>query len=183
VSNDADREAPDGAAAADEQAARDRAFMRLAIDQAHNAWTVGEVPVGAVLVREGQVLATGYNQPIGAHDPTAHAEIRAMRAASELLGNYRLVDCDLYVTLEPCAMCAGAIMHARIRRLVHGAADPKTGACGSVVDLLGIGKLNHHTRVTGGVMAVETGRLLSEFFAERRRRVREAAQALKGPPA
>lgn len=163
----------------DEQSRRDRAFMRLAIDQAHNAWTVGEVPVGAVLVRNGQVLATGYNQPIGAHDPTAHAEIRAMRAAAQMVGNYRLVDCDLYVTLEPCAMCAGAIMHARIRRLVYGARDPKTGACGSVVDLLGVEKLNHHTSVTGGVMGEDTGRLLSDFFAERRRRVREAAAALK----
>lgn len=166
---------------ADEQFLRDHAFMRLAIDQAHNAWTVGEVPVGAVLVRDGQVLATGYNQPIGAHDPTAHAEIRAMRAAAQMLGNYRLVDCDLYVTLEPCAMCAGAIMHARIRRLVYGARDPKTGACGSVVDLLGVERLNHHTAVTAGVMGEDTGRLLSDFFAERRRRVREAAAALKAP--
>ena len=147
----------------------DTAFMRQAIDQAHNAWAVGEVPVGAVLVRDGKVLATGYNQPIGSHDPTAHAEIRAMRAAAELLGNYRLVDCDLYVTLEPCAMCCGAIMHARVRRLVYGAADPKTGACGSVVDLMRDARLNHHTTVTAGVLAAECGALLSEFFAERRR--------------
>ena len=146
----------------------DDAFMRLALDQAHNAWTVGEVPVGAVVVREGKVLATGYNHPIGSHDPTAHAEIRALRAAAELLGNYRLVDCELYVTLEPCAMCAGAIMHARLKRLVFGARDPKTGACGSVVNLFGEPSLNSHTAVAGGVLAEPCGALLREFFAERR---------------
>ena len=151
-----------------EQAQFDRAMMRLAIDQARNAWAVGEVPVGAVIVREGRVLATGFNQPIGAHDPTAHAEICAMRAASELLANYRLIDCDLYVTLEPCAMCAGAIMHARLQRVVYGARDPKTGAAGSVVDLFGQERLNHHTEVIGGVLADECGALLSSFFAERR---------------
>ncbi len=143
--------------------------MRLAIEQAHKAWALGEVPVGAVLVHEGRVLATGCNQPIGAHDPTAHAEIRALRAAAEQLGNYRLVDCDLYVTLEPCAMCAGAIMHARIRRLVYGARDPKTGVCGSVIDLMAETRLNHHTQVQGGVLADECGGLLSAFFAMRRR--------------
>ncbi len=148
----------------------DAGFMRLAVDQARNAWSVGEVPVGAVIVHQGRVLATGFNHPIGSHDPTAHAEIRALRAAAELLGNYRLVDCDLYVTLEPCVMCAGAIMHARIRRLVFGATDPKTGACGSVVDLMAQQKLNHHTVTIGGVLAAECGGLLSEFFAERRRR-------------
>lgn len=144
-------------------------FMRQAIDQAHNAWAVGEVPVGALVVREGKVLATGFNQPIGGHDPTAHAEIRAIRAASELIGNYRLVDCDLYVTLEPCAMCCGAIMHARIRRLIYGARDPKTGACGSVVDLMSEARLNHHTEVRGGVLADACGSVLTEFFASRRR--------------
>ena len=122
----------------------DEAFMRLALDQARNAQALGEVPVGAVVVYEGRVIATGYNQPIGASDPTAHAEIQAMRQAAELLGNYRLVNCDLYVTLEPCVMCTGAIQHARIRRLVWGAADPKTGACGSVVDLMAQPRLNHH---------------------------------------
>ncbi len=168
---------------ADPQAgAPDAAWMRLAIDQARNAWTVGEVPVGAVLVREGRVLATGYNQPIGSHDPTAHAEIRALRAAAELLGNYRLVDCELYVTLEPCAMCAGAIMHSRLKRLVYGARDPKTGACGSVVDLMAEPRINHHTQVTGGVLADECGGLLREFFAERRRRERAAAAPLPAPP-
>lgn len=151
-----------------EKAQFDRAMMRLAIDQARNAWAVGEVPVGAVVVREGRVLATGYNQPIGAHDPTAHAEICALRAASALLANYRLVDCDLYVTLEPCVMCAGAIMHARVRRVVYGARDPKTGAAGSVVDLFADTRLNHHTEVSGGMLADECGALLSAFFAERR---------------
>lgn len=142
--------------------------MHLAIDQARNAWAVGEVPVGAVVVREGRVLATGYNQPISARDPSAHAEICALRAASELLANYRLVDCELYVTLEPCAMCAGAIMHARLRRVVYGARDPKTGAAGSVVDLFADKRLNHHTGVTAGVLADECGALLSAFFAQRR---------------
>jgi tRNA(adenine34) deaminase len=148
----------------------DLAMMRLAIDQARNAWTVGEVPVGAVLVRDGQVLATGYNQPIAAHDPTAHAEICALRAASSLLGNYRLPDCELYVTLEPCAMCAGAMMHARLRRVVWGAPDPKTGAGGSVVDLFAESRLNHQTATVGGVLADECGELLRGFFAERRGR-------------
>jgi tRNA(adenine34) deaminase len=146
----------------------DATFMALALDQAHNAWAVGEVPVGAVLVRMGQVLATGFNQPIANHDPTAHAEIQALRAAAALLGNYRLADCTLYVTLEPCAMCAGAIQHARIARLVYGTRDPKTGACGSVVDLFAEARLNHHTVVNGGVLAERCARLLSEFFAERR---------------
>ena len=143
--------------------------MRLAIDQALNASALGEVPVGAVLVRDGVVIATGFNQPIGSNDPTAHAEVRAIREAAEILGNYRLTDCDLYVTLEPCAMCAGAIQHSRIRRLVFGASDPKTGACGSVVDLMREPRLNHHCTVEAGVLARECGELLSEFFAERRR--------------
>jgi len=142
--------------------------MRLALDQAKNAWVLGEVPVGAVVVRDGKVIATGFNQPIGSADPTAHAEIRALRAAAEVLGNYRLVDCALYVTLEPCAMCAGAIQHARIAQLIFGAADPKTGACGSVVDLFAEARLNHHAQVRGGLMAQECGRMLAEFFAERR---------------
>ena len=146
----------------------DATFMALALDQAHNAWAVGEVPVGAVLVQRGQVLATGFNQPIANHDPTAHAEIQALRAGAALAGNYRLADCTLYVTLEPCAMCAGAIQHARIARLVYGARDPKTGACGSVVDLFAEARLNHHTVVNGGVLADRCGSLLSGFFAERR---------------
>jgi tRNA(adenine34) deaminase len=146
----------------------DETFMRLALDQAHNAWALAEVPVGAVVVKDGQVIATGFNQPIGNSDPTAHAEIQAMRAASELLSNYRLSHCALYVTLEPCAMCAGAMQHARIARLIYGAADPKTGACGSVVDLFAEPRLNHHTQVRAGVLAAESGALLSRFFAERR---------------
>ena len=156
--------APEPPAATD----ADATFMALALDQAHNGWAMGEVPVGAVVVRDGQVLATGFNQPIANHDPTAHAEIQAMRAAATLLGNYRLAGCTLYVTLEPCAMCAGAIQHARIARLVYGARDPKTGACGSVVDLFAETKLNHHTVVDGGVLGDRCGRLLSDFFSERR---------------
>ena len=155
---------PQSRAAAD----ADQAFMAIALDQAHNGWAMGEVPVGAVVVRDGQVLATGFNQPIANHDPTAHAEIQAMRAAAALLGNYRLAGCTLYVTLEPCAMCAGAIQHARIGRLVYGTRDPKTGACGSVVDLFAEARLNHHTVVEGGVLAERCSRLLSGFFAERR---------------
>jgi tRNA(adenine34) deaminase len=146
----------------------DAVFMRQAIDQARNAWALGEVPVGAVVVREGQVIATGFNQPIGTHDPTAHAEIVALRAAAELLGNYRLPGCELFVTLEPCIMCSGAMMHARLARVVFGAADPKTGACGSVINIFEQEKLNHHTEVTAGVLGDECGILLKEFFAYRR---------------
>jgi tRNA(adenine34) deaminase len=152
----------------------DEMYMRLAVDQAHNAWALGEVPVGCVIVKDGQVLATGFNQPIGNQDPTAHAEIQAMRAAAELLGNYRLSHCELYVTLEPCAMCAGAMQHARIARVIYGAADPKTGACGSVIDLFAEPKLNHHATVRGGVLSAECGQLLSQFFAQRRERRKEA---------
>lgn len=147
---------------------RDDILMRLAIDQARNAWALSEVPVGAVVVRDGQVIATGFNQPIGNSDPTAHAEIVAMRAAATVLANYRLADCELFVTLEPCAMCAGAMQHARIKRVVFGAADPKTGACGSIFDLFAEPRLNHHTEVRAGVLAEECGRMLSQFFAERR---------------
>ena len=153
--------------------AREGAYMRLALDQAHNAWVLGEVPVGAVVVRDGVVIATGFNQPIGSADPTAHAEIRALRAAAEVLGNYRLNHCSLYVTLEPCAMCAGAIQHARIAHLVYGAADPKTGACGSVGDLFAETRLNHHAHVRGGVLAAECGGMLASFFAERRQRKKD----------
>ncbi|HVL56561.1 MAG TPA: tRNA adenosine(34) deaminase TadA [Burkholderiaceae bacterium] len=143
--------------------------MRQALDQAHNAATVGEVPVGAVLVLERTVIATGFNQPIGSHDPTAHAEIQAIRAAAHRLSNYRLAGCELFVTLEPCAMCVGAILHARLSRVVYGAPDPKTGACGSIVDLFAEPRLNHHAVVTGGVLADECGRVLSDFFRSRRR--------------
>jgi tRNA(adenine34) deaminase len=148
----------------------DAIFMRAALEQARNAYVQGEVPVGAVVVHEGRVIATGSNQPIGEHDPTAHAEIRALRQAAQVLGNYRLPGCELYVTLEPCPMCAGAIQHARIARLVWGAPDPKTGACGSVLDLMAEPRLNHHCTVTGGVLAGECGTMLRNFFAERRQR-------------
>jgi tRNA(adenine34) deaminase len=142
--------------------------MRLALDQAHNAWLVGEVPVGAVILRGGQVIATGYNRPITTHDPTAHAELVALRHAALLLENYRLPECELFVTLEPCAMCAMALMHARFGRVVFGAFDPKTGAAGSVVDLFASAQLNHHTQVQGGLLADACGQVLKAFFAERR---------------
>ena len=146
--------------------------MRLAIEAAGRAKALGEVPVGAVLVKNGEVIATGFNQPIGCHDPTHHAEIAALRAGAEALGNYRLPGCTLYVTLEPCVMCAGAMMHARLARVVFGASDPKTGACGSVVNLFAEERLNHHAEITGGVLAGECGTMLSNFFAERRRLAR-----------
>ena len=153
----------------------DEAFMRMALSAAAEAQRLGEVPVGAVLVREGDVIAIGHNQPIIGHDPTAHAEIAALRAAAQKLGNYRLPGCTLYVTLEPCAMCAGAMMHARLARVVYGASDPKTGACGSVVNLFAEPRLNHHTEVQGGMLAEECGTMLSAFFAERRQQTRIAS--------
>jgi tRNA(adenine34) deaminase len=142
--------------------------MRLALDLARQAASNGEVPVGAIVVQNGVVIGRGSNAPIQNHDPTAHAEIIAMRQAAATLGNYRLVDCTLYVTLEPCAMCSGAVQHARITKLVFGASDPKTGACGSVVNLMNEPKLNHHTEVIGGILAEECGALLSSFFKQRR---------------
>lgn len=146
----------------------DEAFMRAALEQAQCAWEQGEVPVGAVVVKDGVVIARGYNQPIGKHDPTAHAEIVALRAAAEVLGNYRLPGCELYVTLEPCVMCSGAMMHARLARIVYGAPDPKTGACGSVVNLFEQEQLNHHAQTVGGVLADDCAGLLKSFFAARR---------------
>ncbi len=145
-----------------------QAAMRLALDQALNAQLVGEVPVGAVIMRAGQVIATGYNRPITTHDPTAHAEIVALRHAAQLLENYRLPECELYVTLEPCAMCAMALMHARFKRVVFAAFDPKTGAGGSVLNLFDQAQLNHHTELVGGVLAEPAAALLREFFAQRR---------------
>ena len=145
-------------------------WMREALALAREAGAADEVPVGALVVRDGEVLGRGFNRPIGGHDPSAHAEIMAMRDAAQGLGNYRLVDCTLYVTLEPCVMCAGAIMHARIARVVFGAPDPKTGACGSVVDLFAEPRLNHHAQVQGGVLSDQSAALLSSFFAARRSR-------------
>jgi tRNA(adenine34) deaminase len=146
----------------------DAAMMLEALRLAAQAAREGEVPVGAVVVKDGAVVGRGFNAPISSSDPTAHAEIRALREAARRLANYRLAGCTLYVTLEPCAMCAGAILHARIERVVYGATDPKTGACGSVTDLFSQKRLNHHTTVAGGVLAAEAGRLLSEFFVSRR---------------
>jgi tRNA(adenine34) deaminase len=146
----------------------DQHFMRITLGLAERGREAGEVPVGALVVRDGEILGEGYNAPIGRHDPTAHAEIQALRAAASRVGNYRLAGCTLYVSLEPCAMCAGAIMHARIARVVFGAPDPKTGACGSVVNLFAESRLNHHAEVQGGVLAEECGALLSRFFRDRR---------------
>jgi len=146
----------------------DAAYMRRALELAQRAAEEGEVPVGAVVVLGGAIVGEGWNRPIAAADPTAHAEIQAMRAASAALGNYRLLDSTLYVTLEPCPMCVGAIFHARVRRVVFGAKDPKTGSAGSVVDLFAEEKLNHHATVEGGLLAEECGELLRQFFAARR---------------
>jgi tRNA(adenine34) deaminase len=152
------------------QIERDQQFMQQALKLAEQAALAGEVPVGAIVVKDGEIIGYGGNAPIDSQDPTAHAEIMAIRQAAKHLGNYRLVGCTLYVTLEPCAMCTGAIQHARIARLVFGASDPKTGACGSVVNLMAEQKLNHHTEVTPHVMALECGHLLSTFFRERRKK-------------
>jgi tRNA(adenine34) deaminase len=149
----------------------DEFFMREAMSLARAAECLGEVPVGAVVVRDGVIVGRGFNSPIGESDPTAHAEIAALRDAARNLENYRLPGCELFVTLEPCAMCAGAILHSRIARVVYGARDPKTGVHGSVVDLFGVERLNHHTEVLGGVLGEECGSMLSQFFAERRKKV------------
>lgn len=146
----------------------DEKFMREALALARQAEAAGEVPVGAVLVKDGAIIASGWNQPISAHDPTAHAEVMVLRAAGRIAGNYRLTGTTLYVTLEPCAMCAGALVHARVGRLVYGAADPKTGAAGSVFDVMRTDKLNHRIEVAGGVLTEECGALLKDFFSRRR---------------
>jgi len=159
--------------------ARDEAFMREALAQAHLAQSAGEVPVGAVVVHGDIIVGHGHNAPVSSQDPTAHAEIRALRQAAEALGNYRLDGCELFVTLEPCAMCSGAMLHARLARVVYGAADPKTGAAGSVLDLFAQQRLNHQTAITGGVLAAECGALLTEFFRNRRQEARVQAQPLR----
>ena len=142
--------------------------MQAALELARQAAALGEVPVGAVVVKDGEIIGRGFNRPISSADPTAHAEIVALREAAARLGNYRLPGCELYVTLEPCAMCVGAMVHARIARIVYGAPDPKTGACGSIVDLPGLSTFNHHGRFEGGMLEPECGEILKRFFAERR---------------
>lgn len=149
-------------------------WMRRALELAHMAAGEGEVPVGAVLVKEGKLIAEGYNRPIAENDPSGHAEMRVLREAGKVMSNYRLPDTTLYVTLEPCPMCAGAIVHARISRLVYGAADPRTGAAGSVFNILQSEALNHRCEVSGGVLAEESATLLQDFFRRRR-------QVVKGP--
>lgn len=146
------------------------AYMEQALDLAVQAGAAGEVPVGAIVVKDNVIVGRGFNQPIGRHDPSAHAEVNALRDAAANLNNYRLPGCDLYVTLEPCAMCAGAIIHARIARVIFGAPDPKSGAAGSMIDLFSEPRLNHHAVVVGGVLAEQCGHVLSEFFAQRRAR-------------
>lgn len=148
----------------------DERFMREALELARQAGSLGEVPVGAVVVRDGIIVGRGFNQPILRHDPTAHAEVMALRDAGLNQANYRMPGCSLYVTLEPCAMCSGAIFHARIGRVVFGAADLKTGVAGSVIDLYALGQINHHASAEGGLLADECGGMLSSFFAARRAR-------------
>lgn len=147
---------------------KDQMYMLEAIKLAKHAAESGEVPVGAIIVKNDEIIGRGSNAPIGLNDPSAHAEIIAIREAAKNIGNYRLIDCTLYVTLEPCAMCSGAIQHARIPTLVYGASDLKTGACGSVVNLMAEEKLNHHTLVKKGILAEESGKILSDFFKQRR---------------
>lgn len=144
-------------------------FMRAALELAQQAQVIGEVPVGALVVKEGVIIGQGYNRSITTMDPTAHAEVMAMRDAGQNMGNYRLLDCTLYVTLEPCVMCIGALFHARISRLVYAATDPKTGVCGSVINLPAETRLNHHMQVNGGMLADEASAMLKQFFAERRK--------------
>ena len=150
------------------QAQLDIQFMQQALEQAKLAALAGEVPVGAVLVRDGEVLSQAFNKPISNHDPSAHAEMLALRAAAHQDGNYRLPGTTLYVTLEPCVMCAGALMHARVERVVYGAPDPKTGSAGSALDVFSVKQINHQTRIEGGLMSEECGQVLKDFFKERR---------------
>ncbi|QWD66782.1 tRNA adenosine(34) deaminase TadA [Polynucleobacter sp. MWH-Aus1W21] len=150
------------------QAELDQQYMRMAIEQAQLAAQSGEVPVGAILVKDGQVISKAFNKPIANHDPSAHAEMLALREAALAQENYRIPDSTLYVTLEPCAMCSGAMLHARIGRVVYGAPDPKTGAAGSVLDIFASKQINHQTSVEGGIMSEECGQLLRDFFKGRR---------------
>jgi len=161
------------------EAMTDGDWMALALEEARAAGAAGEVPVGAVLVRDGVCIATGRNAPVALKDPSAHAEINALRTGAAVLGNYRLDGCELYVTLEPCAMCAGAMLHARLARVVFGAPDAKTGAAGSVVDLFAQPALNHRTKVDGGVLAAACASVLQDFFGQRRKDARVQAQPLR----
>lgn len=161
----------------------DSHYMCLALIEAQKAADINEVPVGAVVVYQGEVIASGFNRPIGLHDPSAHAEMLALRAAAAKLGNYRLPGCELFVTLEPCIMCAGAMLHARLARIVYAASDLKTGAAGSVINPFADPRLNHHSQIIGGVLADEAGQMLSAFFARRREQKkaeRQAQQAADG---
>lgn len=164
------------AAAPTFQDAEDARYMREALELARQGGEAGEVPVGAVVVLDGEIVGRGYNQPISSHDPTAHAEVVALRDAAARLGNYRLVGCTLYVTMEPCVMCAGAILHARVARVVYGAREYKTGAHGSIIDVFAEPRLNYHCDVAGGVLADECAALISGFFEARRQQKKEAVQ-------
>jgi tRNA(adenine34) deaminase len=155
-------------------------FMRQALEQARRAAACGEVPVGAVVVKDGQVIGRGHNSPLSAQDPTAHAEVLALREAARTLGNYRLEGCTLYVTLEPCTMCSGAMLHARVDAVVYGAAEPRTGAAGSVLDVFGYPAINHQTRVLRGVLAAQCSALMAEFFQLRRQEKRRSSRTRSG---
>jgi tRNA(adenine34) deaminase len=165
-----------------EAAARDARYMRVALEEARLAEAAGEVPVGAVVVWNDTIIARGHNLPIRSVDPSAHAEMQALRAAAQVIGNYRMPECELYVTLEPCAMCSGAILHARLRHVVFGATDPKTGAAGSVLNLFEHAQLNHQTTITGGVLADTCGQMLKDFFGARRRAQKAARDAAGTAP-
>lgn len=162
-----------------QQIVSDEEWMQLALQCADQAWQAGEVPVGAIVVKDNQLISRGYNQTIIQHDPSAHAEVLAIRAAGQVLNNYRLVDCTLYVTLEPCAMCSGLLVHSRIKRLVVGANDLKTGACGSALNLLDHASMNHKIELQKGVLAEQCGQKLSDFFAQRRAQKKAHKEKLK----
>jgi tRNA(adenine34) deaminase len=148
----------------------DLKFMKLALGLAKKAELKNEVPVGALIVRNGEIIGQGMNTSISDHDPTSHAEINAIRKAAKAIKNYRLKDCAIYVTLEPCAMCVGAIQHARIEKIIYGAPDPKTGACGSMIDLISVKEINHHAEAIGGILEKECGQILKEFFLSKRKK-------------